>query len=77
VAGVSEATARTRAEPREAGYDRIMGGQERPADIRCDFCGKHESDGHSMVAGPGIYICNKCVELAIEVLEKRGVTVNR
>ena len=51
--------------------------QKQRADLRCDFCGKHESDGRSMVAGPGLYICNKCVELAVEVLEKRGVTVNR
>jgi ATP-dependent protease Clp ATPase subunit len=29
-----------------------------------------------MVAGPGVYICNQCVELSIEVLEKRGVPVN-
>jgi len=38
---------------------------------------KHESDGRSMVAGPGIYICNRCVELAVEVLEKRGVPIDR
>ena len=50
---------------------------ERIADIQCDFCGKRESDGHEMVAGPRVYICNRCVELAIEVLEKRGVTVSR
>ncbi len=49
----------------------------QPVDIRCDFCGKHESDGRSMVAGPGIYICNCCVELVVEVLEKRGVPINR
>jgi ATP-dependent protease Clp ATPase subunit len=30
-----------------------------------------------MVAGPGIYICNRCVELAVEVLEKRGVPIDR
>jgi len=28
-----------------------------------------------LVAGPGLYICNKCVELSIEVLEERGVEV--
>ena len=62
----------------EAGYDRIMGAQEPPPpDLRCDFCGNRESDGRSMVAGPGVYICDKCVELAIKVLEERGVPVSR
>jgi ATP-dependent Clp protease ATP-binding subunit ClpX len=37
----------------------------------CDFCGSQESQGREMVAGPGIYICDQCVELAVEVLEDR------
>lgn len=41
-----------------------------PVDLRCNFCGRLESDGRTMVAGPGIYICNECVDLAVEVLEK-------
>ncbi len=48
---------------------------EPAVDRRCSFCGKYESDERSIVAGPGIYICNECVELAVEVLEKDGVTV--
>ncbi len=54
-----------------------MTNRKPPADLRCNFCGHHESDGRSMVAGPGLYICNECVELAIEVLERRGVNVIR
>ena len=42
-----------------------------PADLRCDFCGSLESQGRQMVAGPGIYICDQCVALCVEVLEKR------
>jgi len=48
-------------------------GQFRPSFLG----GNPESDGRSMVAGPGIYICNRCVELAVEVLEKRGVPIDR
>ncbi len=50
---------------------------KQPPDLRCDFCGTHEGDGRTMVAGAGVYICNKCVELAVEVLEKQGVPVQR
>ncbi len=45
--------------------------RERSGDLRCNFCGRYENDGRSMVAGPGIYICDECVALAVEVLEER------
>jgi len=48
---------------------------EPPAERRCDFCGKYESADLSIVAGPGVYICNECVDLCIEVLAQRGVHV--
>lgn len=40
----------------------------------CSFCGKHSSDVGKLVAGPGVYICNECVELcadAIAQVEKK------
>jgi ATP-dependent Clp protease ATP-binding subunit ClpX len=38
---------------------------------RCTFCGKTAEDGDTrrLVAGPGVYICNECVELCGELLE--------
>lgn len=30
---------------------------------RCSFCAKEEPDVAQMVAGPGVYICNECVDL--------------
>ncbi len=36
--------------------------------IRCSFCGKHSGEVDRMIAGPGVYICNECVELCIDVL---------
>ena len=38
--------------------------------VRCSFCGKGEEQVRKLVAGPGVYICNQCVELCNEVLRK-------
>ena len=51
-------------------------GRKQRSDWRCDFCGEQESDGRSMVAGPGVYICNQCIELSVAILEQRGVRVS-
>lgn len=34
---------------------------------RCSFCTKEELDVAQMVAGPGVYICNECVDLCNEI----------
>ena len=33
--------------------------------IRCSFCGKQQEQVGRIIAGPGVYICNECVELCI------------
>jgi len=35
---------------------------------RCSFCTKEESEISQMVAGPGVYICNECVELCTRIM---------
>jgi len=35
----------------------------------CSFCGKPNTEVQRLVAGPGVYICNECVELAAWVVE--------
>ena len=35
---------------------------------RCSFCGKRPDDVERMIAGPGVYICNECVDLCLGVL---------
>jgi len=37
--------------------------------IRCSFCGKYSSEVERMIAGPGVYICNECVELCNDIIE--------
>ena len=42
-------------------------------EIHCSFCGKSQVDVDMIVAGPGVKICNECVELAAKVIaENRG-----
>ena len=36
--------------------------------VRCSFCAKDEQDIAHMIAGPGIYICNECVQLCNDIL---------
>jgi ATP-dependent Clp protease ATP-binding subunit ClpX len=38
----------------------------------CSFCGRKRSDGNRrLIAGPeGVYICDECVDLCVEVLEE-------
>ena len=36
--------------------------------LRCSFCGKPESQVHRMIQGPGVRICDECVELCMSIL---------
>lgn len=42
--------------------------------LYCSFCGKEQADVGYLVAGPGVFICNECVELCREVGQTRLVT---
>ena len=37
--------------------------------VKCSFCGKSQDEVHRVIAGPGVYICNECIELCREILE--------
>ena len=40
--------------------------------VRCSFCGKHQDQVQRLIAGPGAYICNECVQLCMGILEDEG-----
>ena len=44
---------------------------EDVAGIVCSFCVKPTSDVATMVAGPGVFICNECVALCVEIIETK------
>ena len=41
--------------------------------IRCSFCGKHQDQVKRMIAGPGVYICDECVNLCMEAMGAEGL----
>jgi hypothetical protein len=52
-----------------AGGGRRWGRRGRlPPDLACSFCGRPQRKTRKLVAGPGIYICEKCVEMAEAVI---------
>ena len=38
--------------------------------VKCSFCGKTQEQVNRIVAGPGVYICNECIELCSEIIEE-------
>ena len=43
------------------------------APVVCSFCGKSQAQIDKLIAGPGVYICNECVDLCVDILdEERG-----
>jgi ATP-dependent Clp protease ATP-binding subunit ClpX len=36
----------------------------------CSFCGKSHSEVKKLIAGPGVYICNECIEVCSNILDK-------
>lgn len=38
--------------------------------LKCSFCGKTQDQVKRLVAGPGVYICDECIELCSEIIEE-------
>ncbi len=60
-----------------------MAKNDTPKSVRCSFCGKAQENVKKIVAGPGVYICDECVELCNSIIEtelyddeKAGYTLN-
>ena len=43
---------------------------EGKKDLRCSFCGKREQQVHRMIQGPGVRICDECVQLCMSILNE-------
>ena len=60
-----------------------MAKNDIPKSVRCSFCGKAQENVRKIVAGPGVYICDECVDLCESIIEaelyddeKAGYTLN-
>ncbi|CAC9447403.1 ATP-dependent Clp protease ATP-binding subunit ClpX [uncultured Gammaproteobacteria bacterium] len=45
---------------------------ENTKKLNCSFCGKAKSEVDRLVAGPGVYICNECIESCYGLLEEQA-----
>src|SRR6056297_31020 len=43
---------------------------EGDALLKCSFCGKSQKQVKKLIAGPGVYICDECIDLCNEIIEE-------
>ena len=46
-----------------------MAKNDKPKNVRCSFCGKAQESVRKIVAGPGVYICDECIDLCNSIIE--------
>ncbi|UNK47480.1 ATP-dependent Clp protease ATP-binding subunit ClpX [Arthrobacter sulfonylureivorans] len=44
--------------------------------LKCSFCGKSQKQVRKLIAGPGVYICDECIELCNEIIEEELAEVS-
>jgi len=44
--------------------------------LKCSFCGKSQKQVKKLIAGPGVYICDECIELCNEIIEEEFSTTD-
>jgi ATP-dependent Clp protease ATP-binding subunit ClpX len=43
----------------------------RPEELLCcSFCGKSQNDVRKLIAGPGVYVCNECIDICNEIINE-------
>lgn len=42
-------------------------------ELRCSFCGKPQSQVRRLIAGPGVYICDECVEMCTDIIREAAL----
>ena len=42
-------------------------------ELSCSFCGKEKSEVERLIAGPGVYICNECIETCHDLIEQQAI----
>jgi ATP-dependent Clp protease ATP-binding subunit ClpX len=70
--GVESAGPRTREEGNSS-VARIGDGADL---LKCSFCGKSQKQVKKLIAGPGVYICDECIDLCNEIIEEELAEAN-
>ena len=49
-----------------------MSSEEKNKDdfLKCSFCGKSQKQVKKLIAGPGVYVCNECIDLCNEIIDE-------
>ena len=68
VVGFRPRTAGTRPAARLRGSGAWRGSATRT--FKCSFCGKSQKQVKKLIAGPGVYICDECIDLCNEIIEE-------
>ena len=42
--------------------------KERTGSLHCSFCNKSQKEVKKLIAGPGVYICDECIELCSDII---------
>ena len=50
-----------------------MASKDNNQALKCSFCGKSQKQVIKLIAGPGVYICDECIELCVEIIEEEKV----
>ena len=50
---------------------------DKERNVRCSFCGKTQEQVEKLIAGPGVYICDECIELCMGIIGEGDVVPNR
>lgn len=50
--------------------DTMLKFDDEKGQLKCSFCGKVQEQVKKLIAGPGVYICDECIELCNEIIEE-------
>ena len=50
-----------------------MANKDSSQALKCSFCGKSQKQVIKLIAGPGVYICDECIELCVEIIVEEKV----
>jgi len=49
-----------------------MSDQNNTENLSCNFCGKNRDDVQKLIAGPGVYICDECIRISYDIIDKES-----
>ncbi|MBQ6600220.1 MAG: ATP-dependent Clp protease ATP-binding subunit ClpX, partial [Clostridia bacterium] len=52
-------------------------GSNKEKSVRCSFCNKAQSEVRTLVAGPGVYICDECIGLCQTIVSNENIADNK